>query len=288
MVMPSLKEFTYGKLLTAVGRDPNDQMLPIAYAGLVHVIEELLPKAEQRFCIRHLYANFRKQFSGQILKNLMWSAATSTHPQSWEREMLNMRAVNEEAYKYLIGIPPRFWSRSRFTAQASCDSLDNNISECFNSVLIHARGKPIITLLEDIRLYLMKRWATNRMKVASMDFNVCPKIKKRLTKECQLSRYWIPSWSARRIFEVRHVSAVGNKFTVDLDTHECSCRKWMISGIPCCHAVAAMHYINLDPDTFIPTWFMKSTYEETCIHHLSYEWPPPMGKYKLSLCTVTG
>ncbi|XP_014499552.1 uncharacterized protein LOC106760653 [Vigna radiata var. radiata] len=241
-----LKGLYKGELLTTVGRDPNDQMLPIAYAvvevenkdswswflqlliedlggdeicractwmsdqqkGLVHAIEELLPKAEQRFCFRHLYANFRKQFSGQILKNLMWSAATSTYPQAWEREMLNMRVVNEEAYKYLIAIPPR-------------------------------------------------------MKVASMDFNVCPKIKKRLTKECQLSRYWIPSWSARRIFEVRHVSAVGNKFTVDLDTHECSCRKWMISGIPCCHAVAAMHYINLDPDTFIPTWFMKSTYEET-------------------------
>ncbi|XP_014493085.1 uncharacterized protein LOC106755441 [Vigna radiata var. radiata] len=267
-----LKGLYKGELLTAVGRDPNDHMLPIAYAvvevenkdswswflqlliedlggneicractwmsdqqkGLVHAIEELLPKAEQRFCIRHLYANFRKQFSGQILKNLMWSAATS-----------------------------KFWSRSRFIAQASCDSLDNNISEGFNNVLIHARGKPIITLLEDIRLYLMKRWATNRMEVASMDFNVCPKIKKRLSKECQLSRYWIPSWSTRWIFEVGHVSAVGNKFTVDLDTHECGCRKWMISGIPCCHAVAAMHYINLDPDTFIPTWFMKSTYEET-------------------------
>ncbi|XP_014490468.1 uncharacterized protein LOC106753190 [Vigna radiata var. radiata] len=231
--------------------------------GLVHAIEELLPKAEQIFCIRHLYANFRKQFSGHILKNLMWSAATSTYPQAWEREMLKMRAVNEEAYKYLIAISPRFWSRSRFTAQASCDSLDNNICEGFNSVLIHARGKPIITLLEDIRLYLMKMWATNRMKVTCMDFNVCPKIKKRLSKECQLSRYWIPSWSARRIFEVRHVSTVGNKFTVDLDTHECSCRKWMISGIPCCNAVATMHYINLDPDNFIPTWFLKSTYEET-------------------------
>ncbi|XP_022635276.1 uncharacterized protein LOC111241469 [Vigna radiata var. radiata] len=231
--------------------------------GLVHAVDELLPKAEQRFCIRHLYANFRKQFSGQILKNLMWSAATSTYPQAWEREMLKMRAVNEDAYKYLIAISPRYWSRSRFTAQASCDSLDNNISEGFNSVLIPARGKPIVTLLEDIRLYLMKRWATNRTKVAGMDFNVCPKIKKRLSKECQLSRNWIPSWSARRIFEVRNVSAVGNKFVVDLDTHECSCRKWMISGIPCCHAVAAMHYINLDPDNFIPACFLKSTYEET-------------------------
>ncbi|XP_052723811.1 uncharacterized protein LOC108319449 [Vigna angularis] len=296
-----LKGLYKGELLTAVGRDPNEQMLPLAYAvvevenkdswswflqllvedlggnevcqaytwmsdqqkGLVPAIQEFLPRAEQRFCIRHLYANFRKRFSGQILKNLMWRAATSTYPQAWEREMLNIRVVNEEAYKYLIAIPPRYWSRSRFRTTPMCDTLDNNISEGFNSVLVQSRGKPIITMLEDIRLYLMKRWATNRTKVAGMDFNVCPKIKKRHMKECNLSRYWIPSWSARRIFEVRHVSIIGNKFTVDLDNEECSCRKWMISGIPCCHAVASMNYSNVDPESFIPICFRKSTYEET-------------------------
>ncbi|XP_052734198.1 uncharacterized protein LOC128196726 [Vigna angularis] len=282
-----LKGVYKGELLTVVGRDPNDQMLPLAYAvvevenkdswtwflqlliedlggtaGLVLAIQELLPRAEQRYCLRHLYANFRKRFGGQVLKNLMWSAATTTYPQAWEREMLKIKEVNVEAYKYLIAIPPRFWSRSRFTGQPMCDTLDNNITEAFNSVLIHARGKSIITMMEDIRVYLMKRWATNRSMVASMDFTICPKIKNRLQKECNLSRFWLPSWAARKIFEVRHSSSVGNKFTVDLDTKECSCRKWMISGIPCCHAIAAMNYCNVDPDNFIPTCFRRSTYEE--------------------------
>ncbi|BAT81514.1 hypothetical protein VIGAN_03125200 [Vigna angularis var. angularis] len=36
----------------------------------------------------------------------------------------------------------------------------------------------------------------------------------------------------------------------------------MISGIPCCHAIAAMNYCNVDPDNFIPTCFRRSTYEE--------------------------
>ncbi|XP_052733999.1 uncharacterized protein LOC128196591 [Vigna angularis] len=192
----------------------------------------------------------------------MWRAATSTYPQAWEREMLKIKEVNIEAYKYLIGIPPRFWSRSRFTGQAMTDTLDNNISEAFNSVLIHSRGKPIITMMEDIRVYLMKRWATNRTKVASMDFTICPKIKKRLEKECSLSRFWVPSWSARKIFEVRHTSSVGNKFTLDLDTKECSCKKWMISVIPCCHAIAAMNFSNVDPQSYVPTVFTRSTYEE--------------------------
>ena len=38
------------------------------------------------------------------------------------------------------------------------------MSEAFNSVIVDARGKPIITMLEEIRVYLMERWATKRKK----------------------------------------------------------------------------------------------------------------------------
>ncbi|XP_014491068.1 uncharacterized protein LOC106753729 [Vigna radiata var. radiata] len=205
-----------GELLTAIGRDPNDQMLPLAYAivevenkdswtwflelliedlggvevgnactfmsdqqkGLLPAIEQLLPKAEHRFCMRHMYANFRKKFSGQKLKNLMWKAAASTYPQVWEKEMLNMKEVNEEAYKYLIGIPP--------------------------------------------------------------------------------------SWSAEKIFEVRHYAQITNKFAVNLDNQDCTCRKWLLTGIPCFHAIATMKFLNLDPENYVPIWFRRSTYEEAC------------------------
>ena len=37
--------------------------------GLVPTIQDLLPTAEHRFCMRHLYANFRKRFSGKKIKD---------------------------------------------------------------------------------------------------------------------------------------------------------------------------------------------------------------------------
>jgi len=71
-------------------------------------MQELLPGVDQRFCVRHLYANFRKQFPGKNLKRLMWKAASATHPQAWERIMRDIKEVNEDAFKHLIGIPPRY------------------------------------------------------------------------------------------------------------------------------------------------------------------------------------
>ncbi|XP_058784823.1 uncharacterized protein LOC131659683 [Vicia villosa] len=134
-----------GQIPVAVGRDPNDQMLSIAMAiveaetkdswawffdllvrdlgrpeickkftfisdqqkGHLPAIEELLPGVDQRFCVRHLYSNFRKRFPGKQLKELMWRASKETYPQAWEREMREMRKVNEEAYKHLLKTPPR-------------------------------------------------------------------------------------------------------------------------------------------------------------------------------------
>ena len=44
---------------------------------------------------------------------------------------------------------------------------------------------------------------------------------------------------------------------------ECTCRKWSISGLPCCHALFAMKFLNLKWEDFIAHWFRKSMYEET-------------------------
>jgi len=68
------------------------------------------------------------------------------------------------------------------------------MSEAFNNVLVAARSKAIVTMLEEIRLYMMNRWASNRLKVSSFQSSICPKIHDRLDKEMQLTKYWVPRY----------------------------------------------------------------------------------------------
>jgi len=65
-----------------------------------------------------------------------------------------------------------------------------------------------------------------------------------------------------KLFEVRHISQLGERFVVNIDEQSCTCRKWSISGIPCCHSLSAMKFLNLNGEDFIPTVFRKSIYEE--------------------------
>jgi len=79
--------------------------------GLLPAIDTLLPEVEQRFCVRHHYNNFRKKFLGKKLKELMWRAAKSTYINAFEREMMAIKTISEEAFNYLCEIEPRHWTR---------------------------------------------------------------------------------------------------------------------------------------------------------------------------------
>ena len=155
-------------------------------------MDDFLPGVEQRFCVRHLYNNLRKKCAGKVIKDLMWKAAKSSYPQAWEKTMKELRAVSEEAYQHLWKIPPRYWSKSRFTFKNTCDVLVNNMSETFNSVILGPREKPFVTMMEEIRGYLMERWARNRDRFSNLEPGaVLPNITKKLLKEKELTRFWM-------------------------------------------------------------------------------------------------
>lgn len=71
--------------------------------------------------------------------------------------MAEIKELNEDAFNYLNAIPAQHWCRHAFSAQSKSNMLLNNICETFNAVLKEARDKPIITCLEWIRRYVMRR-----------------------------------------------------------------------------------------------------------------------------------
>ena len=56
-------------------------------------------------------------------------------------------------------------------------------------------------------------------------------------------------------FQVQSVEYVD---IVDLECKTCTCRKWEILGIPCCHALASMKDRNYDPYEFCEHWYLQA------------------------------
>ncbi|GKC74930.1 hypothetical protein Tco_1120813, partial [Tanacetum coccineum] len=76
-----------------------------------------------------------------------------------------------------------------------CASFENGISESFNIAFLGLRHKPIITMLEEIRLYIMQRLVPMNKIAFSLEDRITPSIRKRLEtlKEKQRECHIFPS-----------------------------------------------------------------------------------------------
>lgn len=146
----------------------------------MEAVKDTIPYAEHRQCTRHFYANFKKKFRGLHFKNLFWAAANSTVEQHFEEKMNEIKAINKEAYTHLVERNPKSWSRAFFEVDRACDAFENGMSESFNSCIRIARRKPIITMLEEIRIFVMQRMFRMSILAEKMEHDICPTIRKKI------------------------------------------------------------------------------------------------------------
>lgn len=132
----------------------------------------------------------------------MMPAAKATYIEAWEEKMEEIKGVN--SYDWLKAIPARSWCKHAFSFYPKCDVLMNNLSESFNSTILLAREKPIITMFGWIRTYLMGRFAILKEKLAKYPGRVMPKPRRRLDREVENSGNWLATWVGERKFEVTH------------------------------------------------------------------------------------
>ncbi|KAL5559251.1 hypothetical protein UlMin_035462 [Ulmus minor] len=262
-----------GQLLAAIGVDANNQMYPIAYAivesetrdswrwflellnvdlqlnnsghvswitdkqkGLLDVLRDLFLDSEHRHCVKHLHNNFKVHHKGLFLQQLMWSAAKSTTTQSFRQEMEKMKVDSPSAFEWLAAKDPSHWSRAFLREGAKCDMLCNNMCEAFNSAIVQARDKPIITLLEMVRTYMMKRLTRKRAEIEKWKHPVGPKVYRYVEKIKSLSVYCTPTFSGNNTFQVELV------------------------GIPCVHAMAVITTCNMNPYDYVDSYYKKESY----------------------------
>ncbi|XP_076935466.1 uncharacterized protein LOC143602139 [Bidens hawaiensis] len=245
------------------------------HKGIIEVVKDVFSNAEHRQCTRHIYANFIKKFCGLQSKNLFWKAANSTSKEWFERHMEELKTSSKCAYDHLMERNPITWSKSFFEVGRACDAYENGMSESFNLRIRTARRKPIISMLEYIRRFVMRRMFLVTKQSESFGYEVCPATKKKLEVIKKKQRHYDVIPSGNNIFEVRSAK---NAYVVKIQEQTCNCGSWQLSGIPCVHTVAALAFLNKNPDTYVSPWFKKDMFKEAykhCIKSMkgSMHWP---------------
>ena len=124
-------------------------------------------------------------------------------------------------------------------------------------MILPSRDKPILSMLEWIRVRLMTRLHTKMITMEKYGRLVCPNVQDKLEKLKMESRSFFAMPFGRFKYEVdndyeRHV--------VDLTKKECTCRIWDLIGIPCKHGVTAIYKNHEHPEDYLHDCYLKEAY----------------------------
>lgn len=124
------------------------------------------------------------------------------------------------------------------TGRAKTDVLVNNFCEVFNSKLVGGRDKRIITCLEYIREYLMKKIIGVHKLIAKSNGPLTPTATKVFNEIKSQAVEYTVIMAGQSKFQVS--GPFLDQCAVDVSKRACSCRKWDLTGMPCKHGVAAI------------------------------------------------
>ena len=94
--------------------------------------------------------------------------------------MEHLKNLDEEVWKYLADIEPAQWTKSHFSPRALTDCLVNNLSKSFNFMIVKARDKSILSMLEWIRVRLISRMYIKKTGIEKYGGKLYPSIHDKL------------------------------------------------------------------------------------------------------------
>ncbi|XP_076956193.1 uncharacterized protein LOC143631263 [Bidens hawaiensis] len=98
----------------------NDVFVAVK-AGLIPALQNVFPRAEHRFCIRHIHENMKKQWRGDVFKNMFFKAAGATSIPYYLKAMGEIKEVDATLYDWVNQIPAKSWSKAYYSGRAKCD-----------------------------------------------------------------------------------------------------------------------------------------------------------------------
>ncbi|GJW24128.1 pentatricopeptide repeat-containing protein [Tanacetum coccineum] len=137
------------------------------------------------------------------------------------------------------------WADPHVKSTQNCEAVENDFSKRFNSVILSVGNKPLLTMLEAIRVIVLERMNTMRRV------------------------FWHVIPTGGQLFEVRNGSEA---FGVDEKRRTCTCRLWKLSSFSCPHAITVILKLNRREEEYVPGYFRKQSF-----HYSYHQYLTPVG-----------
>ncbi|KAF5182296.1 Mudr family transposase [Thalictrum thalictroides] len=238
------------------------------HCGLLSSIPTVFPDSYHSYCYWHMKNNLSATLTKKnrkrdwIIKLFTKCAYAATHVefQNCFADMI-VAAKNVSVNEFFARAPVEHWANAYFRG-SRYGNMCSNIAESFNAMIVEERSLPITSMLDMIRVKLMRMMSKRREKSREWTTILCPKMEKLLKERVQEGRTWRVTKSSDYVFEVHTTESR----QVDLQVGRCTCNMWSIEGFPCAHAIRCMAIGNCDVYSFYDPYYHSSTYRDSYAH----------------------
>ncbi|GKB23654.1 mutator type transposase [Tanacetum coccineum] len=233
-----------GQLLTAVSVDANNGIYHVAY-GIV--------ESESKESWTWFLSCLRDDFDLEANSNFTFITipyADSTIPYGLLLALKYLFPATEHIYcvRHIHDNMNLIYKGGQYKellwkcATATTEAPFERAMDEFKGQLLEARDNPVITALEYVREYLMKRIVVVQKVIEKSQGPLTPTVTKIFNAIKEKASKCVVLWNGAELFQVNEGRQ--NHVVVNLSNRSCTCRKWEVSGIPCKHAVACMFNMN--------------------------------------------
>jgi len=214
-------------LHAVIGDPPGLVLCSDACKGLEKAMWVVFPQAENRECMRHLYQNFMKHYSGDVFTEHLYPAARSYTEGLFKWHIQQIYEFAPGAIDFLERYHGRIWYRCAFSEESKCDYLTNNVSESFNGQIKQFKGLHIHELVDRLRELIMEKRYARKKITQQWEEDILPSVIKELNLISKNLKVVKVAVSDEDFAEVTILDDWNNqkRCTVDLKNHKCSCRE---------------------------------------------------------------
>ncbi|XP_024010363.1 uncharacterized protein LOC112085384 [Eutrema salsugineum] len=237
-------EWFFRCLQTIIKDDRGVMFISDRHSSIYSRLRKVYPSAVHGACLVHLARNVTTRFKESRLPALMVLAAKAYTVFEFGQLFGELRSVNPACAEYLTELGLPHWTRAYSVGQRY-NVMTTNVAESLN------------------KMSLMGWFVRRRAKHAAEIHPLTSKVRDIMDEnffECTKLKVIVVNQNE---FEVYDPSGV--RFEVNLQSKICSCRQFQMLLIPCCHALAASSYGQIDNNILVgevyTTGFMRSLYE---------------------------
>lgn len=195
----------------------------------------------------------------------MWKCAKSTIELEFNANMDKLKTLNEKAWSYLNNIDKITWVKVYFSHWSKLDNITSNMCEFWNNKIVKYGEKPILTMMEELRCYLIRRKESHKIFLGICN-SILKLVQQRKIEKLRVdNNKWTPRVTSDDQYEVQIYS---KNHQMNLDLHTCTCQTWKLIGMPCIHAIATITYKVEKPENYVHQWFMMEVLNATYDHYI--------------------